>query len=126
VLKNGVDLYNIFFFIFRQSLLNPLLCRFQFLSCVSVRRPSVSFSHLISSSLKPQNRIEPNLPQMFIGWSSTRFLFLVLILNSTWLPGSIMCSHKSKADLTNVVHIYIYIYTYYTLIKSADKAKLYH
>jgi hypothetical protein len=27
---------------------------------------------------------------------STRFVFLVLIWNPTWLPGSIMCSHWSK------------------------------
>jgi hypothetical protein len=33
---------------------------------------------------------------MFIGWFSTRFVFLVLIWNSTWLPGSIMCSHWLK------------------------------
>jgi hypothetical protein len=33
---------------------------------------------------------------MFIGWSSTRFVFLVLIWNPTWLPESIMCSHWLK------------------------------
>jgi hypothetical protein len=32
-----------------------------------------------SSSLKPLNRNQPNLPEMFTGWSSTRFVFLVLI-----------------------------------------------
>jgi hypothetical protein len=42
--------------------------------------------------LKPQNRFEPNLAEMFIGWSYTRFLFLALIGNPTWLPGPIMCS----------------------------------
>jgi hypothetical protein len=26
--------------------------------------------------LKPQNRFEPNLAEMFIGWSYTRFVFL--------------------------------------------------
>jgi hypothetical protein len=25
--------------------------------------------------LKPLNRFQPNLPEMFIGWSSTRFVF---------------------------------------------------
>jgi hypothetical protein len=49
-----------------------------------------------SSSLKPLNRNQPNLPEMFTGWSSTRFVFLVLIWNPTWLPGSIMCSHWLK------------------------------
>jgi hypothetical protein len=29
---------------------------------------------------------------MFIGWTYTRFLFLALIGNPTWLPGPIMCS----------------------------------
>jgi hypothetical protein len=39
--------------------------------------------------LKPQNRFEPNLAEMFIGWSYTRFVFLVLIGNPAWLPGPI-------------------------------------
>jgi hypothetical protein len=46
--------------------------------------------------LKPQNRFEPNWAEMFIGWSYTRFLFLALIGNPTWLPGPIMCSDWSK------------------------------
>ena len=33
---------------------------------------------------------------MFIGWSYTRFLFLALIGNPTWLPGPIMCSDWLK------------------------------
>jgi hypothetical protein len=37
--------------------------------------------------LKPQNRFESNLAEMFIGWSYTRFVFLALIGNPTWLPG---------------------------------------
>jgi hypothetical protein len=41
-------------------------------------------------------RFEPNLAEMFIGWSYTRFVFLVLIGNPTWLPGPIMCSDWSK------------------------------
>jgi hypothetical protein len=36
------------------------------------------------------------LAEMFIGWSYTRFLFLALIGNPTWLPGPIMCSDWSK------------------------------
>jgi hypothetical protein len=36
------------------------------------------------------------LAEMFIGWSYTRFLFLALIGNSTWLPGPIMYSDWSK------------------------------
>jgi hypothetical protein len=43
-----------------------------------------------------QRRFEPNLAEMFIGWSYTRFLFLALIGNPTWLPGPIMCSDWSK------------------------------
>jgi hypothetical protein len=53
----------------------------------------MGISHFL---LKPQNRFQPNLAAMFIGWSSTRFVFLVLIWNPTWLPGSIMCSHWLK------------------------------
>ena len=44
----------------------------------------------------PQNRFESNLAEMFIGWSYTRFVFLALIGNPTWLPGPIMCSDWSK------------------------------
>jgi hypothetical protein len=50
--------------------------------------PNFTFS---SFFLKPQNRFEPNLAEMVIGWSYTRFLFVVLIGNPTWLPGPIMC-----------------------------------
>jgi hypothetical protein len=39
-----------------------------------------------SGFLKPHNRFESNLAEMFIGWSYTRFLFLALIGNPTWLP----------------------------------------
>jgi hypothetical protein len=41
-------------------------------------------------------RFESNLAEMFIGWSYTRFMFLALIGNPTWLPGPIMCSDWSK------------------------------
>jgi hypothetical protein len=69
---------------------------YELLSWLGVRRrPSVNFSHL-NLLWNTLNRFEPNLPEMFIGWSSTRFVFLVLIWNSTWLPGSIMCSHWLK------------------------------
>ena len=43
-----------------------------------------------------QNRFESTLAEMFIGWSYTRFLFLALIGDPTWLPGPIMCSDWSK------------------------------
>jgi hypothetical protein len=39
---------------------------------------------------------------MFTGWSSTRFVFLALIGNPTWLPEPIMCStneHKKYHKL---------------------------
>ena len=52
----------------------------ELLSWVSVCRPSVCYLFTFkSSSLKPLNRFQSNLPEMFIGWSSTRFVFLVLI-----------------------------------------------
>jgi hypothetical protein len=49
-----------------------------------------------SYSLKSLNRFEPNLAEMFIGRSSTRFVILVQIGNPTWLPGPIMCSDWLK------------------------------
>ena len=49
-----------------------------------------------SSSLKPLNRFGPNLAEMFIVRSSTRFVILVQIGIPTWLPGPIMCSDWLK------------------------------
>jgi hypothetical protein len=56
----------------------------------------MGISYFYPFFLKPQNRFEPNLAEMFIGWSYTRNLFLVLIRNPTWLPGPIMCFDWSK------------------------------
>jgi hypothetical protein len=49
-----------------------------------------------SSSLKPLNRFGPNLAEMFIWRSFTRFVILVQIGNPTWLPGPIICSDWLK------------------------------
>jgi hypothetical protein len=63
---------------------------------ISAKDKNLVYDHPVKISakfgLKPQNRFEPNLAEMFIGWSYIRFLFLTLIRNLTWLPGSIMCS----------------------------------
>ena len=48
------------------------------------------------SSPKPLDQLEPNLEGMFPGWSSTKFLFLVPVGYSTWLPGPIICSDWLK------------------------------
>ena len=48
------------------------------------------------SSPKPLDQLEPNLEGMFLGWSSTKFLFLVPVGYSTWLPGPIICSDWLK------------------------------
>ena len=49
-----------------------------------------------ASSPKPLGRLEPNLAGMFLGWSSTKLLFFVLVGYSIWLPGPIMCSNWLK------------------------------
>ena len=49
-----------------------------------------------ASSPKPLGRLEPNLAGMFLGWSSTKLLFFVLVGYSIWLPGPIMCSDWLK------------------------------
>ena len=58
-----------------------------------------------SSSLKRRGSMEPNFDGMFLGWYFTKFEFLVLIENSTWLPGPIMHSVwrklKQNLHLTN-------------------------
>ena len=41
---------------------------------------------------KPLGQLEPNLPVMFLGWSSTKFLFFFPVGYSTWLPGPIIYS----------------------------------
>jgi hypothetical protein len=40
--------------------------------------------------------LEPNLAGMFLGWSSTKFLFFVPVGYSTWMPGPIICSDWLK------------------------------
>jgi hypothetical protein len=49
-----------------------------------------------ASSPTLQGQLEPNLAGMFLGWSSTKFLFFVPVGYSTWLPGPIMCSDWLK------------------------------
>jgi hypothetical protein len=49
-----------------------------------------------ASSPKPLGQLEPNLAGMFLGWSSTKFLFFVPVEYSTWLPGPIICSDWPK------------------------------
>jgi hypothetical protein len=49
-----------------------------------------------ASSPKPRGQLEPNLAGMFLGWSSTKFLFFVPVGYSTWLPGPIICSDWLK------------------------------
>jgi hypothetical protein len=64
---------------------------------ISAKNKNFVYDHPFSSFfLKQQYRFELNLAEMFIGWSYTRFLFLVLIGNPTWLPGPIMFSDWSK------------------------------
>jgi hypothetical protein len=49
-----------------------------------------------ASSPKSLGQLEPNLPGMFLGWSSTKFLFFVPVGYSSWLPGPIICSDWLK------------------------------
>ena len=49
-----------------------------------------------ASSPKPLDQLEPNLAGMFLGWSSTKFLFFVPVRYSTWLPGPLICSDWLK------------------------------
>ena len=49
-----------------------------------------------ASSPKPLGQLKPNLAGMFLGWSSTNFLFFVPVGYSTWLPGPIICSDWLK------------------------------
>ena len=48
------------------------------------------------ASSKPLGQLEPNLAGMFLGWSSTNFVFFIPVGYSTWLPGPILCSDWLK------------------------------
>jgi hypothetical protein len=70
--------------------------QFGFSQFISFRKEDLwNFSqseHIIdqASSPKPHGRLEPNLAGMFLGWSSTKWLFFVPVGYSIWLPGSII------------------------------------
>ena len=49
-----------------------------------------------ASSLTPLGQLEPNLAGMFLGWSSTKYLFFVPVGYSTWLSCPIICSDWLK------------------------------
>jgi hypothetical protein len=69
------------------------------LSSLGVRRLSFVVCKLFTfqaSSPKPLGQLEPNLAGLFLGWSSTKFLFFVPVGYSTWLPGPIICSDWLK------------------------------
>jgi hypothetical protein len=73
--------------------LSSVVCRLlSVVCCLS----SVNFSHFKAFSPKPLGQLQPNLARMFLGWSSTKLLFFVLVGYSTWLPGSIICSDWLK------------------------------
>jgi hypothetical protein len=59
---------------------------------ISAKNTNLVYDHQMNISAK----FESNLAEMFIGWSYTRFVFLALIGNPTWLPGPIMCSDWLK------------------------------
>jgi hypothetical protein len=61
------------------------------------RKKDENVKSFSSFFLKPQNRFESNLAEMFIGWSYTRLLFLALIGNPTWLPGHLRNIHPMFA-----------------------------
>jgi hypothetical protein len=48
---------------------------------ISAKNKNVVYDHPMNISAKfgSNLRNQPNLPEMFTGWSSTRFVFLVLI-----------------------------------------------
>jgi hypothetical protein len=49
-----------------------------------------------ASSPKPLGQLEPNLAGMFLGWSSTKWLFFIPVGYSIWLPRPIICSDWLK------------------------------
>ena len=76
-------------------LLASVVCR---LSSVVWRLSSVvcKLFTFQASSPTPLGQLEPCLVGMFLGWSSTKFLFCVPVGYSTWLLGPILCSDWLK------------------------------
>ena len=64
-----------------------LFCACDVMNVLSVKK---------NENLPKKKRKKRKKKEMFIGWSYTRFLFLALIRNPTWLSGPIMCSDWSK------------------------------
>jgi hypothetical protein len=60
------------------------------------------FSQFISFR-EETGQLEPNLTGMFLGWSSTNFLFFVPVGYSTWLPGPIICYINSTYSLSESI-----------------------
>jgi hypothetical protein len=65
---------------------------------ISAKNTNLVYDHPMNISAKFDSNLfcgfrkkDENVKLMFIGWSYTRFLFLALIGNPTWLPGAIMC-----------------------------------
>jgi hypothetical protein len=48
--------------------------------------PMIKLFTFQASSPKPLGQLEPILAGMFLGWSSTKMLFFVLVGYSTWPP----------------------------------------
>ena len=68
-----------------------------------------------ASSPKPLGQLEPNLAGMFIGWSSTTFLFFFPVGYSTWLPGEIICSNWLKfqrSSLKLMIGMFYFLFRY--------------
>jgi hypothetical protein len=68
---------------------------------LSLTLDPMGISHFHLFFLKPQNRFEQNLAEMFIGWSYTRIVFLVLIGNPTWLPGPMLKLSRVMVAILN-------------------------
>jgi hypothetical protein len=61
--------------------------QFGFSQFISFREEDLKPFTFQASSPKPLGQLEPSLAGMFLGWSSTKFLFFVPVGYSTWLPG---------------------------------------
>jgi hypothetical protein len=56
-----------------------------------------------ASSPKPLGQLEPNLPGMFLGWFSTKFLSFVPVGYSTWLPDTFAHFNNIYQIISNIL-----------------------
>jgi len=110
------DREKLFIFVFWAHLYNPKghVRYFHHLASVVVRK---------SSSLKPLGQLEPNLVWLFIGWSPTKFMFLLLIRGTQKKQEAQRCQKSVSIyiGINYLLFIWFWRWFFNTLKKNVQK-----